>query len=384
MRLETSRPTVALGVVGGLVVTPGFHRRHGSRGTAPYYGVFPWQGSRPIGPDEIFQDVEARNSRIQASLRPGKDDTFLLAQSLKDAENGFCSKPLQYPELLRAVRGEQFRLIPRCAITQSSGKQRVIDNADAGGQSELSSDPNKLVLCSPLRSAQHAAVLLRQLSTSELEEAQRVDALEGGGEDWPDAYRRCPMSHRASLACVVVWWHQEWCQPAYQLYSGLLFGLPLAVTSVNRYSRAVEALGRRLLGILVSLYFDDSHLTDWQLSRGSGQAAFSELNSMLGSPFALDKRQAMAPTGTFLGLDFDFSQALQSGRVKFFVRERLLQKVQDMVATSLSSGLLSAGQASKLYGTCNFLEQGMCGRVGAGGLRSIRERADGTGRELTP
>ncbi|CAE7241467.1 FCPB [Symbiodinium natans] len=328
-------------------------------GTAPYYGVFPWQGARQIGRDEIFQDVGAQNSRIQASLRPGKDDAFLLAQSLKDAQNGFCSKPLQYPELLRAVKGEKFRLIPRCVITQSSGKQRVIDNADTGGQSELSSDPNKLVLCSPLRPAQHAAVLLRQLSTSEFEEAQRVDALEGGGEDWPDAYRHCPMSHRASLACVVVWWHQEWCQPAYQLYSGLLFGLPLAVTSFNRYSRAVEALGRRLLGILVSLYFDDSHLTDWRSS-----CWVPPLHQIKGKQW--------------------LQQALRSGHVKFFVRERLLQKVQDMVTTSLSTGLLSAGQASKLYGTCNFLEQGMYGRVGAGGLHSIRERADETSRELTP
>ena len=52
-------------------------------------------------------------------------------------------------------------------------------------------------------------------------------------------------------ASFVAWWH-------FQLYTGLLFGLPLAVTSFNRYSRAVEALGRHLLAILVSLYFGDS------------------------------------------------------------------------------------------------------------------------------
>ena len=35
--------------------------------------------------------------------------------------------------------------------------------------------------------------------------------------------------------------------PSYQLYSGLLFGLPLAVTSFNRLSRLLESLCRRLV-----------------------------------------------------------------------------------------------------------------------------------------
>ena len=76
---------------------------------------------------------------------------------------------------------------------------------------------------------------------------------EGGGEDWPDAYGHCPMCREESLACVVAFWPEEWAEPAYQLYTGLLFGLPLAVTSFNRYSRFVEAAGRRLLQRLTYL-----------------------------------------------------------------------------------------------------------------------------------
>ena len=73
-------------------------------------------------------------------------------------------------------------------ITQSSGKQRVIDNADTGGQSALSSDANKLVLCTPLRPAQHAAAVVAAMSEAAFFAAQAEDSLEGGGEDWPDAY----------------------------------------------------------------------------------------------------------------------------------------------------------------------------------------------------
>ena len=77
----------------------------------------------------------------------------------------------------------------------------------------------------------------------------------------PSAYRFCPMAMLESLGCVVVWFHQEWQEPAYQVYAGLLFGLPLAVTSFNRFSRLVEALSRRLCRTLVSLYFDDATIT---------------------------------------------------------------------------------------------------------------------------
>ena len=82
---------------------------------------------------------------------------------------------------------------------------------------------------------------------------------------------------------------------------------------------------------------------------------------------------AWQPLAPFLGLDFDFRDCLHTGVAKFFVRERLIVKVQDMIE-----------QAAKLSGTCNFLEQGMYGRVGAGGLRAIRERADEGGRDITP
>ena len=173
------------------------------------------------------------------------------------------------------AKGQPFRLIPQCVITQSSGTQRIIDNADAGGQSALSSDPNKLVLCSPLRPAQHAEAMLDCLDEAGLAEARGTDAVEGGGEDWPDAdaYRYCPMDRAASLCCVVARWHATWGEPAFQC--------SLVCPSRSQASTAIaglqEALGQRLFSILVSLYFDDSHLTDWASSKGSAQEAFAGL-----------------------------------------------------------------------------------------------------------
>ena len=368
---------------GDVAMPLGFVRGLPAVGLAPPYGIFPLQPALPISLEDVFFDCEAHNSEIRASLKPGPHDEFLLSQSVAEADAGFCTPPLTWSQLLRETRGKPIRLIPRCVIQQSSGKQRIIDNAHAGGQSAFSSESNKLVLCSALRPAQHASLAVSALGFDRAKEVLQHDSLEGGGEDWPNAYRSCPMSADESRACVVCWHHREWGVPAYQLYTGLLFGLPLAVTSFNRYSRFSEALGRRLLFLLVSLYFDDAHLTDWSSSKGSGQQAFRDLNEIMGSPFAEDKRQDMAPTGTFLGLDFDLSEISADGTVAFWVRSRLQEKVEDMLATAERAGVLPPGVASKLYGVLNFLEQGMYGRVGTGGLQALKARQTEKVVELT-
>ena len=57
--------------------------------------------------------------------------------------------------------------------------------------------------------------MLDCLDEAGLAEARGEDAVEGGGEDWPDAYRYCPMDRAASLCCVVAWWHATWGEPAF-------------------------------------------------------------------------------------------------------------------------------------------------------------------------
>ena len=171
-------------------------------------------------------------------------------------------------QFLKEIQNQPHRLIPFCVIIQSSGKQRFIDNADTGGQSNKSSDANKLWPDGP------AEVIGGFFQT---------DAWETGQEDLPSAYRFCPMSKAESMCCVVVWHHQEWNEPAYQLYSGLL--LPLAVTSFNRLSRLLESLCRHLGGVLISFYFDDATITGPKSAKGSGQWAANEICRLVGSPF---------------------------------------------------------------------------------------------------
>lgn len=137
-------------------------------GAAPCYNIFPAQSGSIITLAEVVEDTDDHNRAIIAKLRPGLHDDFLLSQSLVDADKGFGTHPMTWSELLRTTQGQPFRLIPRCVIVQPSGKKRIIDDAAVGGQSALSSDYNKLVLCSALRPAQHVAAIASWMTQSDM------------------------------------------------------------------------------------------------------------------------------------------------------------------------------------------------------------------------
>ena len=82
----------------------------------------------------------------------------------------------------------------------------------------------------------------------------------------------------------------------------------------------------------------------------------------------------MSLQGTFLGLDHDLSCALSEGYVTFWARDRLFCKMEDLIRQAEGSNTLRSGLASKMFGLMNFLEQGMYGRVGCGGLAALCDR----------
>ena len=106
---------------------------------------------------------------------------------MEDSKNGFCTPPLRRADILKLIGNKAHRLIPRSVITQSSGKQRVIDKGDTGGQSALSSDANRLTLCSPVRPAQHISLVMHRWSEEDVAEFCLNDAWETGQEDLPSA-----------------------------------------------------------------------------------------------------------------------------------------------------------------------------------------------------
>eukprot|EP00438_Fugacium_kawagutii_P020457 Skav206762 [mRNA] locus=scaffold167:384381:393045:- [translate_table: standard] len=206
-------------------------------------------------------------------------------------------------------------------ITQATGKVRVIDDAAAGGQSRLSADANKLTLCNGLQPGIHAQLLWKHKKACMGDDAVSSDRLESGGEDLPNAYRFVPVRPEESWWAVVAYYDGILQAPRFRRYFGELFGLPLAVTSFNRWPKFFQALVRRIGGVVASMYFDDLSVQDWASNRGSAQKLVLALAKALGSPFASEKHQEMSPRADFLGLMHDFSDTHSTGCVRFWVRQ---------------------------------------------------------------
>ena len=341
-------------------------------GYSPPLEVYQQQPSTFITLDEVFKDSFMDASALLATVLPSEFDEEIVKAGNEDEAKGFCASPMSWDELCSLRR--PFRLIRRFCIRQPSGKLRVIDDASAGKQSELSSDSNKLDLCSALQPGLHAQLLWLAAQTCPDRHILLASGLETGGEDLPDAYRHVPMKPEEAWAAVVSYFDPQRGAPSFRLYYGELFGLPLAVTSFNRYPRFFQACLRRLGRVMGALYFDDLTLQDFGALRGSAQWFAIQLAVCLGSPFAESKHQQMGPSADFLGLDHDVGHAIQRGAVQFWVRPRLLQKVQDMISEALVNQRLLPGTASKLFGCLSFLNTGCYGKLGRSGLNSFKER----------
>jgi hypothetical protein len=350
-------------------------------GHCEWSGVFPRREIPPSEKVNPFDGASQHNTDLLNSMRPGKDDQVILKKSLVDADKGFATHPMSHKELINHLGGEEFRLIRRFVITQTAGKQRIIDDAAAGGQSDASTDENVLGFCNALQPAHHLRALTAELEAKGMP-WPKDESIMSGGEDWPDAYRYTPMRPAESRACVVVWWHPVRGIPVFQLYNSLLFGLPNAVTSFNRWSKFAQALVRRLLMMLFSMYFDDATMQNWESEAFHSQACVADLMQLLGSPWATEKSQASAHIGDFLGLMHDLSRASE-GVLLFWPRESLVTKVLSIIRIARETGLHS-GTASKLYGVANFIETGMYSRIGRAGLWAVKDRQKEQTWHITP
>ena len=87
-------------------------------GYAPHYNIFPPQLAEKLSQGDVLTGWEEHNASILRSLKPGRNDQFLLSQSQADADRGFCTYPMKRADMLSTLKNQPHRLIPRCVITQ--------------------------------------------------------------------------------------------------------------------------------------------------------------------------------------------------------------------------------------------------------------------------
>ena len=133
--------------------------------------------------------------------------------------------------------------------------------------------------------------------------------MEHGNEDQPDAYRSLPV-HEKDLACNIVMLWDENMRLRFQVVYALLFGFKSSVMQYLRWAEFQQAFARRLLGLMWSVYVDDSNVVDFGSNKGSAQWLGRVGFELLGTPFASNKSKPMATSNDHLGVVTDLSRAI--------------------------------------------------------------------------
>ena len=81
----------------------------------------------------------------------------------------------------------------------------------------------------------------------------------------------------------------------------------------------------------------------------------------------------MSLTGDFLGLCHSLEH-IREGVMPLWVRQRLQDKILDIIQLARSTNYFPKGVAAKFYGCTNFLENATWGRIGRAGLQAVVER----------
>ena len=91
------------------------------------------------------------------------------------------------------------------------------------------------------------------------------------GEDIPNAYRLCPVAQGDVAYNVVAAKNPETGRLCFFVVKALLFGYAASVAQFARLSKFLEGYARRMCGLVLSMYVDDSHQTDLRAGRGSSE-----------------------------------------------------------------------------------------------------------------
>ena len=219
------------------------------------------------------------------------DLAFLWNSCCSEARRGKAALPVEVSWLDADHGPGRWSVVPCFVHTQPCGKRRRIDDAKAGGQNSATAFSERFNMVSAMMPATAARLLLAWAKDLAKETALQKTALVTAGEDLPDAYRILPVHPRHLRHNNVIVKHPEtWETRCW----ALLFGFAASVFQFERFSFFLEASGRRMLHLMISLFVDDSHLDELDVAGGHGQALWQELAAAFGQPFSPEKTHELS------------------------------------------------------------------------------------------
>ena len=136
----------------------------------------------------------------------------------------------------------------------------------------------------------------------------------------------------------------------------------------------MDAVPRRMLGLLRSMYVDDGGLIDLRSARGRGQVLVNKFFQKLGCPLSLAKHQPMAAKADFLGIAHDLGSLAADGDVVFWLPNHIVEEMESTLAMFRSAGKCTPGEASKFRGVYGFAASAEFGQPGKAPVRPFKQR----------
>ena len=245
-------------------------------------------------------------------LKLAKGAQFIWDKTLEDADKGWGERPVSAAALdKRSGRGE-WAACPTFSIEQASGKRRRIADASKGRQNEHSHQDEKITLCAADQPAAAVKTLHEVAEDEGVDLAQEGFTIETGGEDMPDAYKCMPIAEEDLNANIEAVQNPKTGEWEFAVAWALLFGYANAVYSFDRVSKFAEAFGKRILALLLSMFYDDASLQDFAQAYGSGQTLLGVFFRVAGMGLKDEKGQKMHVEADYLGLTNNISKAMHT------------------------------------------------------------------------
>ena len=197
--------------------------------------------------------------------------------------------------------------------------------------------------------------------------------------DLEAAYKQL-LVRESSLWCSVLQVTNPSGGKAYFVSQVLPFGASSSVYSFNRVSRALHAIGSRLLSLIWSNYYDDFPQLDLRCAEDSSTLAAEELMDLVGWRFSKKetKRLPMCAEFSALGVVFDFSEASKD---KILVKNKpsRVEQICSEIRSITGQAVLTSAQAASLRGRLQFAESQTFGRAVSLHMRECHGRANQAG-----
>ena len=331
------------------------------------------QDKPPLQEAEVMARSHELIEQFLRTKHKREEDEFLHAECIRDLQRGTAG-PLRTRQEMDARWGRgKWLPLPRFQIVQASGKKRPIDDGARNAHNEMVRYFEALDCPTPTQPATQLRALVSELNSAGTARWGELRA-ETGTEDMPDAYRFVPIVPAELSQNIVAVWGPESGQPVFQEIFGHVFGKSAAIINFHRLQRLVTAACRRLLALLISFYYDDATLQDLNTAKGRGQRHLRGFFPLLGRPLSASKAVDLDSKADYLGLEHDVAAALSRGVVRFRPRDKLHEKVAEVIARLRRDRWVLPSDASKLRGINQFMAAGAYGRVGSGGMTALIRR----------